>query len=77
MIKTISNVTIQEEIKNYYHEFGRVQISDKVTEKLREIADKIATQIIDSYDFKQYIKESDGGNTLVITSVFKKKDSNV
>lgn len=76
MIDTTDSGQISLMIKSYYEKVATMEVSHRILKKIRKIADKVAQEIVDSYDFKQEITKlatKDGGEKVIITSIFTKK----
>lgn len=64
----------QTEVATYYDKYTLMSIHSRITKLLRKEADKLAREIVDSYDFEQRI-ENKIGDKIIITSVLTKKES--
>jgi len=64
----------KQEIAIYYDKYTLMTLNEKILKKLRKVADKLAQEIVDSYDFKQHITETVGDKIIITSILTKKKD---
>lgn len=64
----------REAVLSYYQKYTLELISQRLLKKLRKVADSIAKEIMESYDFKQKITTTVvPDDRIIITSVLTKK----
>lgn len=69
MLKTIGPVDI------YYSKYLSESINEQVRKKIHEQADKIADEVIASFDIKQQITETLDGRIILTTILERKEES--